>query len=120
MNLIQIAEAKTSKTFFLPFCCLVIHIYLVKIPAFFAIYYLYSDDKFFLIKSCFFLCYFQTTLTSHSRRYRDLVTASTTPGTVSPLRGPKCPNMSVIVMQQPSSSAGVQSQTSVANSTGNL
>jgi len=56
-----------------------------------------------------------TTLTSHSRRYRDLVTASTTPGTMSPLRGQ---NMSVIVMQQPTST--VQSNTSVANSTGTI
>jgi len=75
-----------------------------------------------------------TTLTSHSRRYRDLVTASTAsttpggpthggpnlPGTMSPRKGP---NMSVIVMQQPgwqqpNNSAVIQNDTATANSTG--
>ena len=72
---------------------------------------------------------FQTTLTSHSHRYRDRVTACTAsttpggpthggpnlPGTMSPRKGP---NMSVIVMQQPNSSAVIQNDTATANSTG--
>ena len=72
---------------------------------------------------------FQTTLNSHSRRYRDLVTASTastTPGgpthggpNLSGIMSPrKGPNMSVIVMQQPNSSAVIQNDTATANSTG--
>ena len=76
-----------------------------------------------------FCLFFQTTLTSHSHRYRDRVTACTAsttpggpthggpnlPGTMSPRKGP---NMSVIVMQQPNSSAVIQNDTATANSTG--
>ena len=81
-----------------------------------------------------FCLFFQTTLTSHSHRYRDRVTACTAsttpggpthggpnlPGTMSPRKGP---NMSVIVMQhpgwqQPNNSAVIQNDTATANSTG--